>query len=372
MNNTKKNTKVDVVLDHVIDAGTYDSLDFEMANAKSAQKYDFWVGGCTVAATQSEAGDTIVGRNLDLYISDKPAYVCRTAVPGEYKTVGAGYTNMSGGSFEEVAAHGMPEDMHAMLPYLCTDILNEKGLFCEINMRNGEFYPDGTDKFGCPGTNPDADIRACVTLIPRLVSQHCATVKEAVEYLKTIDLYTPKKKGLEWNFCFIMADATGDYGLVEIAENKISFLDKQQAQTNFYVTEEFAEKQEYKCGLGRYETIMNGIDDVKNEKDMFNLINKTTYFQTYFPDRCQFDWRTENVGVKPNWNTEYVLDEAHRNEVKAAVEADGAAINSMTRQELEAVNKYWETILTIVANCNNKTMTIRFFEDDNRVLELGL
>ena len=43
----------------------------------------------------------------------------------------------------------------------------------------------------------------------------------------------------------------------------------------------------------------------------------------------------------------------------------------MTRQEQEAANYYWESILTTVTNCNNKTMTIRFFEDDSRVLVLG-
>ena len=38
---------------------------------------------------------------------------------------------------------------------------------------------------------------------------------------------------------------------------------------------------------------------------------------------------------------------------------------------MESANNYWESILTTVTNCNNKTMTIRFFEDDSRVLELG-
>lgn len=365
------NVKVNVALDHVIDAGTYTVLDNEGANKHLAEKYDFWIGGCTAAATTTENGETLVGRNMDLYISDKPAFVCRTEVPGEYKTVGVGYTNMSGGSFDEVVANGIPKDMHKMLPYLCTDVLNEKGLYCEINMRNGEVYADGTTKFGCDGTNPEAEVRACTTIIPRLVCQNCATVKEAVDYLKTINFYTPAVTGLNWNFCFIMADATGDYGLVEIAENKISFIEKQHAQANFYITKEFADKEDYKCGLGRYETVMNGIEDVKNEKDMFDLINKVTYFQAYFPDKCQFDWRSENVALRPNWTTEYVMDEANREEVKAAVNEVGDKLGEMTRKEMESENHYWESILTTVTNCNNKTMTIRFFEDDSRVLELG-
>ena len=111
--------------------------------------------------------------------------------------------------------------------------------------------------------------------------------------------------------------------------NKISFLDKQHAQANFYITKEFADKEEYKCGLGRYETVMNGIDKVKNEKDMFNLINKVTYFQAYFPEKCQFDYRSENVGFKPNWTTEYVMNEANRKEVEEVVNEVGNELKSI-------------------------------------------
>ncbi len=367
----EKRIPVDVVLDHVIDIGTFESLDFEEVNRQLTEKFDFWVGGCTAVAKTTEDGDTIVGRNLDLYISDKPAYVCRTKVPGSYETIGVGYTNMSGESFETVSKEGVLEKNYVALPYLCNDVLNEKGLYCEINMRNGEFYPDGTNKFGCDGTNPDAEIRTCTNIIPRLVCENCATVQEAVEYLKTIDFYTPKKPGFEWNFCFILADATGDYGLVEIAENEISFLDKQQAQTNFYLTDRFADKEEYMCGLGRYEVVMNGIDDVQSEEDIFNLINLTTYYQSNFPDECQYDWRTENVAVKPSWTTDFVLDKAHEEEVLEEVQKTADVLKSMTREEIEAKNEYWESILTTVTNCNDKTMTVRFFEDNDRVYEMG-
>ena len=362
---------VDVVLDRVIDAGTYESLDYEEVNRQLSEKFDFWVGGCTAAATTVEDGDTIVGRNLDLYISDKPAFVCRTKVPGYYETIGVGYTNMSGENFDTVAEKGVLEKNYVALPFLCNDVLNEKGLYCEINMRNGEFYPDGTNKFSCSGTNPDAEIRTSATIVPRLVCENCATVKEAVEYLQTIDFYTPKKPGFEWNFTYLLADATGDYGLVEIAENEISFLDKQQVQTNFYITEKFAEKEEYMCGLGRYELVMNGIDDVQSEEDMFNLINQVTYYQANFPDECQYDWRTENVGVKPYWTTDYVLDEANREEILEVAQETADKLKSMTREEIEAENHYWESALTTITNCNDKTMTVRFFEDDDRVYEMA-
>lgn len=367
----EKRVPVEIVFDHVVDLGTYEALNFEEVNQYLATKHDFWDSGCTAAATTVESGDTIVGRTLDFYISDKPAYICRTKVPGSYATIGVGYSSMSGESFETVAEKGMLEKVHMQLPYLCTDVLNEKGLYCEINMRNGEFYPDGTDKFGCSGTNPDAEIRACVIVIPRLVCENCATVQEAVEYLKTIDFYTPKKPGFAWNFCFLLADATGDYGLIEIAENEISFLDKQHAQTNFYVTEKFANKEEYKCGRGRYDVVMSGIDDVHSEEDMFRLIDQVTYYQSNFPDECSYDWRTEYVGVKPHWTTDYVLDEANAEEVLEEARNQANKLKSMTREEIEAENHYWESALTTITNCNNRTITVRFFEDNDRVYEMG-
>lgn len=367
----EKRVPVDVVLDHVIDLGTFDALEFEEVNKYLATKYDFRDSGCTAAATTVGNGDTIVGRTLDFYISDKPAYVCRTKVPGSYETIGVGYSSMSGESFATVQEKGILENNRKVLPFLCTDVLNEKGLYCEINMRNGEFYPDGTDKFGCEGTNPDADIRACVITVPRLVCENCATVKEAVEYLKTIDLYTPKKPGFAWNFCYLLADATGDYGLVEIAENEISFLDKQHVQTNFYVTKKFADKEEYKCGIGRYDVVMNGIKDVQSEEDMFNLLDQVTYYQSNFPDECKYDWRTEYVGVKPHWTTDYVLDEANRKEVLEEGRKTASTLKAMTREEIEAENHYWESALTTITNCNNGTMTIRFFEDNDRVYDMS-
>lgn len=372
-NNAKeenKNVKVETVLDRVVDLGTFTTLDRKAVNDALKKKYDLWESGCTAVATQVKNGDVLVGRNLDLYISDKPAFVVKTAVPGNYKTVGVGYTNMTGGSFEEIQKNGIPEEIYKILPYYCNDVLNEKGLYCEINMRNGEYYPNGDIKFGCDGTNKDSKERVCATIIPRLVCEHCTTVEEAVKYLDTLDIYTPNKKGLDWNFCYILADATGDYGLVEIAENKISFLDKQHAQTNFYVTKEFADKEEYKCGVGRYDTVMNGIGKVRNELDMYNLMNKVTYFQAYFPDECQYDYRTENVGVKPYWTTDYVLDDKNKKEIDEEVNATSDTLKKMTRKEIEAENYYWETVITTITNCNDKTMTIRFFEDDSRVYEL--
>lgn len=366
--------KVDVVLDRVIDAGCYKTIDLDIVNSPVAGLLqDSWEpGGCSAVATVTSKGETLVGRNMDLSISDRPAYIVRTEVPGNYKTVGVGYSSAIIPSFDDIVKNGMPEDIYNKLPLICSDVLNEKGLYCETNMRNGEYDENGNNRFSCSGTNEGADVRTSALVIPRLVCEKCATVAEAVEYLKTIDFYTPLVPGHEWNFCFILADATGEYGLLEMAENKLVFLDKQHAQANFYITEEFADKEELKCGLGRYDLVMKGIDAVESEEDIGRLIRDVSYYSIYSPDTCKFDYRSDFVGLEKHWTTDYVLDPNNQDEIMTRIRGIEDKLSKMTRDEIEEKCIYWESIITSVTNCNNKTMTIRFFEDEERIYKMTL
>ena len=45
---------------------------------------------------------------------------------------------------------------------------------------------------------------------------------------------------------------------------------------------------------------------------------------------------------------------------------DADKIGKMSRQELQDACKYWESIFTVVANCNNRTIRVRFFEDNDK------
>ena len=49
-----------------------------------------------------------------------------------------------------------------------------------------------------------------------------------------------------------------------------------------------------------------------------------------------------------------------------------ATTNYKNSNREERIEKgYWQSIFSNVVNCNKKYMTLRFFEDDNRVLTLG-
>lgn len=361
--------KVSQLFDYVFDAGTYTTLDYEFADKYFAENYDNYGGGCTAVAKVNDKGDTIVGRNMDLNISNKAAYVFRTNVEGCYKTVGLTYTFRDiSPDFEDVKENGLNEEFSKVLPFMSDDVLNEKGLYIEINMRNAEFWPTGDPKFSCSGTNPESKDRIYMFEVPRYVGEHCANVEEAVEYIKSLDIYS--KNGY-WNYCFLIADASGKYGVLELACNNVYWNDMHQAQANFYVTEELNEIEELKAGVGRYDTVMAGIDRVQTEDEMFDLINSVRYSQFYEGENCNFDYRSDLVGSSPRATYDLVMKPETQELIKEQFGKKCEEYKSKTRQELQDENSYWESSFTEVINCNEKTLFVRFFENDEKTMTLS-
>lgn len=353
--------------DRVFDAGVYENLEYDLAKGVFEKAFNPFNGGCTAFSTTIDNGDRIAGRNLDFYISDKPAYVCRTATKDGYKTLGIAYSNNIGPSYQEALKNGVPADIHKMIPFLCTDVLNEKGLYSEINMRCGEKDEKGNQKFLCTGTNPGADTRISVILLQRYIAENCATVEEAVEFTKTLDIFTPTVPGMEWNFCFLMADAQGGYGVLEIAKNKVYWMDKQPIQTNFYINEECKKVQDLQCGIGRYQIVEQSIPSVHNEKDAMTLLKKVVYSKAYDPDSALFDIRSEAVGVKPGWTISFVTDK--KNE-KMVMDYFYDLKKDMPNMNPAANTTYWNTSYSNVVNLDKKTMSLRFFEEDSITMDL--
>lgn len=239
------------------------------------------------------------------------------------------------------------------------------------NMRYDETDKNGNPVFASTGTNPKSKEQMNIVLLPRYLANHCATVDEAVALAKKINISSIRALGMNWSLCLMLADATGNYGLLEVAQNKVFFLKKQPLQSNFYVTKSLYKQQHYKSGLGRYDTVMAGLKDVKTDEDMLNLIKKVSYFQSNFPDTCQYGPRTELVEDNTKWTSDYILDPKNQEEVQAKMHEGAAKLSKMTREQIMDDGNYWESSFTNLVNCNKKTLTVRFFEDDNRVITLG-
>lgn len=363
--------KEKTLMDHVIDAGIYTALDYEYAKKSISKAYDNMGGGCTAVAKYTEDGRMLVGRNMDLNISHNPAYIVRTKVPGCYETVGLSYTfKESAPTYEYVLENGIPEEFKKTIPFLSCDIMNEKGLYVEINMRSGELTPEGEPKYSCTGTNPESKERVHAILLTRYIGEHCKDVEEAVAYAKSLDIYTAVGGFDAWNFCFMIADAGGRYGLLEIAQNKVVWNEGQPVQANFYVTPEFAENELMKAGTDRYRIVMEGRDGVQNRGDMFELINSVSYHQIYSYDNCGFDYRSEFIGVEPHWTYDYVTAEENRAEIDAYAKDLAETLGTLPRSMKQDRNTMWESVFTVVADCSERSLAVRFFEDDDRKMRL--
>ena len=117
---TQENVKMEKVFDYVLDAGTYTELDYDFAEKVLTEKYDGWGGACSAIATVTNDGTPLVGRNMDLFISNKPAYISRTKVDGCYETVGLSYSHKSGPDYEDALKNGIPESTYKTIPFLAT------------------------------------------------------------------------------------------------------------------------------------------------------------------------------------------------------------------------------------------------------------
>lgn len=85
--------KLKKIFNSVYETNEYNKLNYEYAEQFFKERYDGWKfhGGCTAVTKTLSNGDTITGRNMDLTISNKVAYVVRTRCEGKYSTIGLSY-----------------------------------------------------------------------------------------------------------------------------------------------------------------------------------------------------------------------------------------------------------------------------------------
>ncbi len=344
-----------MIFDNVLDVGTYKKVDYKIANDLNQKLYDNW-GGCT-AIVKNVGDSTIIGRNMDLTVSNKSAYVFKTDIEGKYKTINLAYTYRDYAPDYSDALNGLEDEFYNLLPFISDDVLNEKGLYVEVNMRNGE-----DDKFSCSGTNPNSNERVYMFSLPIYIGLNCSTVDEALEYVKTLNIYS--KKGY-WNYAFLIADSTGRYGVLEFAQNKILWNEGQNAQANFYINEDMNKINELKSGVGRYNYVRSHIDDVNTKEDMFNLMDKVRYSQTYV-DNPNFDVRSEFVGVNENWTYDYVMSNDNQEEINEYIDKIKKFNVTATRDDKKKY-EFWESSFTEVVDIKEKTIKVRFSEDNAKI-----
>ena len=372
---------------YLFEVEEYTSLDYDVADAFYAKANDNWDVGCS-SISKIIDGKRFVGRNMDQSISYKCAYIVRTNA-GKYKTVGLAYTHRDySPDYEEIAEKGISEEFYKSLPFMCDDVLNDAGLHIEINMRHGEYWPNGEDKFACSGTNPDSTHRVYMFEIPRYIGENCATVEEAKEYVSTLNVYSQNHY---WNYCFLVSDSKGQSSLLEFSKDQVFWLDEDKidtydwlkvynmkaiGQTNFYLSKLAWYAQDIKSGEGRFVTLQKGIDAVNSKNDMYDLMRKVQYSSFYLDyDECKnnhFDPRSENIG-EVSWATyDLVMDPGFEEQAKEIINEINAGVKDMPRKEKQDLNVYWESIFTEVVDVYAKEIFVRLYENEDMLYLIDL
>ncbi|MCQ2604435.1 MAG: hypothetical protein MJ215_05275 [Spirochaetia bacterium] len=379
---TYDRSKVKELDKYIFEVEEYSSLDHDCADAFYARSNDNWGGGCS-AVSKMVDGHRLVGRNMDQSISHKCAYIIRTNA-GKYRTIGIVYTHRDySPDYAEVVSKGLSDEFYRTLPFMCDDVLNSAGLHIEINMRHGEYWPNGEDKFACSGTNPESSERVYMFELPRYIGENCATVAEAKEYVSTLNVYSQNHY---WNYCFIISDSEGHSSLLEFAFNEVHWLDEEAlesyewlkvyhpkavAQANFYLNKLAWYVQDIKTGEGRYIALQKGIDSVDSRRDMYDLMRRVQYSNFYLDyDECKnnyFDPRSENIGEVPWAQYELIMHPEFEETARKIINEMNAEVRKLTREEKQDINKYWESIFTEVVDVDAREIFVRMYENEDQL-----
>ena len=205
--------------------------------------------GCSAFTTWNETGDCfLTARNYDYRHTDpNGAYTglnvaVHCAAEGKYKSVGiadACWLGLAGGAFYAGVLDDGSTDtsLAVLLPYLCVDGINEKGLtvsILKLDVKEGETAVDQQE----PG-------KAAIghSVLARYILDNCATAEEAITLARA---YNIRNTG-GMDFHLFVTDATGASIVLEWRYNQLIVTDT-NAVTNYYVGYDDAEDR-YKNGV---------------------------------------------------------------------------------------------------------------------------
>ena len=277
----------------------YDSLP------QSRAQISFDAGCSAFAVPNSQSGDFLMGRNYDFCHASEDgtsyksiaAILVRTAPPGGKKSISM-VDGMQLGYGQGFYTDGETDLSLLMgLPYAALDGINEDGFAIGVlALREKQTQQDtGQPRIG-------------TTTAIRMLLDRASTVKEALAMLKKYDM-NMKGSGRS-NYHYFMADATGDYAIVEYTlkkgetiptvMEKLTGNDTLRCVTNFYVSPTMVGTNDgwgSDHGKDRYWTIRNNLaknnyelsadgamsllSDVSQPADLKNITSQTQWSCLY-------------------------------------------------------------------------------------------
>lgn len=247
--------KYDYDTQNIIDANVADTQEFTDAVIKESMpllpiKIEVPSFGCSTYRAFTDYGDTIMGRNYDFKLDTSCLLV--------YCEPEDGYKNISFSALNNVSANHPDESFAQKMaclsaPFTALDGINEKGVSIAILTLDSE-----------PTDQHSGKERITSSIAVRLVLDHAATTREAVDILRNYDMYAPNGR----DYHFFISDASGDSRVIEYdcMTPERTFTDTPiPAITNFFGmyidrVESFKRNGIYGHGKERYDYMMEIIE----------------------------------------------------------------------------------------------------------------
>ena len=228
-------------------------------------KFGVYDAGCSAFTTWNETGECfLTSRNYDYrhkapdgaYTGLNVAVHC--APEGKYKSIGiadACWLEMAGGSYYAGVLDDGATDVSlaVMLPFLCVDGMNEKGLtisILKLDVKDGETAVDQQE----PGK-----VTVAHSVLARYLLDSCATVEEAIALAQSYNV----RNIAGMDFHLFITDASGASVVLEWRWNQLTVTET-NAVTNFYVGFDDAEDR-FKDGVctEKFVALSNTVRDYR-------------------------------------------------------------------------------------------------------------
>lgn len=303
------------------------------------------------------------GRNFDYFANQCPTIVVRTtAKEGRYATIGVARLAKTS---EAMIDYGLPKEKMDLLPWALFDGMNEKGLVVNANVVSKKDWGK-IDHTGTDNTLPELN----VIVVIRPLLDYCATVKDALDYLKAHNI-TPM--GSEKMNLHLMISDPDSTCVVEFINNQI-VAKRQNIMTNYHLLKDDGEIPEYAVGVERYGILeKNYALGGKSMQGMFELMQMARYTNMY---KSENKWYSELVSpgvvsyadIKNNPEIKPLLDiELEKSEKEWAEELEYIEKNGFREETL-----WWDTTHNSIYDIRNKRLWVTVHEWYDKVKEFSL
>lgn len=330
---------------YVIDMGEINQEMFAAGAVRANERLDtLGTKSCTGIVKKNSKAQVIMARNQDEEVSNYPVMIYHLT-GGKHQAVSFYYSHNFDYTYEQFQKGlDLEDSFRGMVASVSTDAFNEAGLYIQTNMRTNIGLVTS-------GTNPGAERVPMIGVVPR-VAQNASTVAEALDYIKTLDVYSIGNVNVQnWDYAFMIGDATGEYGIIEFANNELYYTPYANGHGNAFVSPLLTQYDNYNAGYGRLDVALQAMIGAETARDMMEAVHKADWYRevldyeyAYLDEKGKarfvdkdgnpsIDWRSEFVGL----NLENAKDDKF-NLLDYMTPGQALALSDKEKEEIEAIN----------------------------------